>query len=451
MTKNIFLKMALNAKNIENIQKIFESKDFNDKKFNIFKIMAKYNIDNLQNLNYLKEIQNKLLIDACKLSIDKLDNKGNKVFKWSKGEKRGGFDYTPPPEGWKAFGINVLNKYENNDWLGNNGNQNEWPVAYHGVGIPKASKLTLENVIHLILEGGFKPGDGQEYENDDDERHPGKKIGRGVYCSPDPKVMEEYARNNKTSTCIEGRCFIVGIMMRVRPDKIRYSKDKDNHWVLDGTFKEMRPYRILIKEKYNVRDLLDIDRKKQNIENNHNDKDNNKSPTFSNKFLKRIPKKNIIIPKSHSYIGSSEWIQFVDKYLVNCSIFGSHTYENALSEAGIFGANGITWVRTGGLDVKKEEIKNLNIFFLGNPYSFLIALAGKKYRVISHFLRRDNFIYLKIYGGGATVCKTELGYVIGVYYNKKNLLYDGKKYLQNIGVCNTLVENCASVLRSQGY
>ena len=43
--------MTLKEKNIEDIQKIFESKDFNDKEFNIFKIMAKYNNDNLQNLN----------------------------------------------------------------------------------------------------------------------------------------------------------------------------------------------------------------------------------------------------------------------------------------------------------------------------------------------------------------------------------------------------------------
>ena len=117
--------------------------------------------------------------------------------------------------------------------------------------------------------------------------------------------------------------------------------------------------------------------------------------------MRRVPKNNIITPKVHSYIGNSGWTQYVDKYLVNCIALGSHIYENALSEAGIFGSNGVIWGRTGGLDVKKEEIENLNNFFVTSSYC-IITLAGKKYRVI-HFLRWDNFIYLKIKEGGATV------------------------------------------------
>ena len=139
----------------------------------------------------------------------------------------------------------------------------------------------------------------------------------------------------------------------------------------------------------------------------------------------------------------------INRYLVNCIALGSHIYENALSEAGIFGSNGVIWGRTGGLDVKKEEIENLNNFFVTSSYC-IITLAGKKYRVI-HFLRWDNFIYLKIKEGGATVCKTKSGYVIGVYNNTQKLRYDGKVYTQNIGVCNTIVENCANFLISQGY
>ena len=39
----------------------------------------------------------------------------------------------------------------------------------------------------------------------------------------------------------------MGFMMRVRPDKIRISKDRPEYWVLDGTINEMRPYRIMIQ------------------------------------------------------------------------------------------------------------------------------------------------------------------------------------------------------------
>ena len=36
--------------------------------------------------------------------------------------------------------------------------------------------------------------------------------------------------------------------MRVKPDKIRYSNNKKEYWVLNGRKEEMRPYRIMIKE-----------------------------------------------------------------------------------------------------------------------------------------------------------------------------------------------------------
>ena len=47
------------------------------------------------------------------------------------------------------------------------------------------TKITLEEVTKCILKEGFKPDNGQTYADDDDERYPGKKIGKGVYCSPD--------------------------------------------------------------------------------------------------------------------------------------------------------------------------------------------------------------------------------------------------------------------------
>ena len=40
--------------------------------------------------------------------------------------KRGGFEYKRPC-GWKRIALNVLNKYEDNIWLGSNCSPNEWP------------------------------------------------------------------------------------------------------------------------------------------------------------------------------------------------------------------------------------------------------------------------------------------------------------------------------------
>ena len=187
------------------------------------------NENDFNELNNLKQIQKELIIKGCDLNLNILDNKGNKEFKWSKGEKRGGFDYIPPPKGWKGFGINVLNKYDNgnNDWLSKDGNKNEWAIAYHGIGIKMGSKFTLEKVTNCILKEGFKAGHGQAYAEDEDERHPGNKVGVGVYCSPDPLVMEDYAKDAETTTSVNNKKFIMGFMIRVKPDKIRYVSVSD--------------------------------------------------------------------------------------------------------------------------------------------------------------------------------------------------------------------------------
>ena len=58
--------------------------------------------------------------------------------------------------------------------------------------------------------------------------------------------MDYYAGKCKC-TC-DGKKYKVGFMLRVKPDKIRASKDKEDYWVLNGTIDEMRPYRILLKE-----------------------------------------------------------------------------------------------------------------------------------------------------------------------------------------------------------
>ena len=200
-------------------------------------------------ISYLKQIHKTLIMEGCKLSINMLDSRGNKKRGWSTGQKRGGFDYYPPINGWKGFGLNVLNKYDNgnNDWIANNSNKNEWAVAYHGTGVKMGSSFTLEKVTNSILSGGFKAGLGQAYAECEDARHPGQKVGIGVYCSPNPYVMESYASCAQTSTCINGVKYMMGFMMRVKPERIRYSDSQKDYWVLNGTTDEMRPYRIMVK------------------------------------------------------------------------------------------------------------------------------------------------------------------------------------------------------------
>ena len=231
------------------IQVLFQTDDFNNDTIDLNDLKKKCKNDkDFQELKYLKEISQSLIMEGYKLNINMLDSEGNRESGWGVGEKRGGLDYFPPLNGWKGYGLKVLDQYDdgNNDWIQMNGNKNEWAVAYHGIGAKNG--FTLENATNAIIKGGFKAGDGQAYKEYDDVNHPGNKIGVGVYCSPKPEVMEQYAGYSESTTIINGKKYMMGFMMRVKPDKIRYCEEEPDYWVLDGTINEMRPYRILIKE-----------------------------------------------------------------------------------------------------------------------------------------------------------------------------------------------------------
>ena len=227
------------------IQVIFETDEFNQTDIlDMDKFRDKCKNDaNFKELCSIKKIQKGLIMEGCKLNQSMLDSEGNRESGWEVGGTRGGYPYTPP-EGWIGYGLKVRGKYDNgnDDWLACNGNTNEWAVAYHGVG--RGFGMTLENAAHNIIVGGFKAGGGQYYESHDDANHPGQKVGRGVYCSPEPKVMDDYAQSTK----LNGKSYKMGFMMRVKPNKIRYSNKKKDYWVLDGTTEQMRPYRLMIKE-----------------------------------------------------------------------------------------------------------------------------------------------------------------------------------------------------------
>ena len=179
---------------------------------------------------------------------DLFDGNGHNLMgNWAQGENRGGRVYNPP-KGWIGFGLNVLGKYDNgnNDWLACNGREGEWCVAYHGACVRNTSD-EIKQIIKPILEKNLRPGAGQGYKDYDDANHPGHKVGVGVYCSPNPANMDGYAGIIE----VNGYRYKVAFMLRVKPDKIRYSNSRADYWVLnggDGDFSEIRPYRFLIKK-----------------------------------------------------------------------------------------------------------------------------------------------------------------------------------------------------------
>ena len=198
---------------------IFNSeKDFKKEELiNIFK-----NDVELKNFN---NIEKKLMIQSIRLSDSMLESLGdnNKDELWGKNEKRGGELYYAP-KGWIKFGLKVSNCFDEGDnkWLIRN--KNEWCIAYCGfVGLTKKF--------------------GQLYQNEEDIKHSGKKVGNGMYCSPFPEILEE----NCEIFSFEGKNYKIGFMIKVKPEKIRCPKNHNKIWVIDGTDDDFRPYGILIK------------------------------------------------------------------------------------------------------------------------------------------------------------------------------------------------------------
>ena len=120
-------------------------------------------------------------------------------------------------------------KYDNhnNDWLSNDNRKGEWCIAYSWLSYDK-------NGVNL----------NHHYENCDDARNKGKKVGKGIYCSQNPEIMEEFTEAVK----VGNQNYKLGLMLRVNPTKIRNPVDKE-FWVVNGNSDEIRPYGILIQKE----------------------------------------------------------------------------------------------------------------------------------------------------------------------------------------------------------
>jgi hypothetical protein len=203
---------------------IFKEKDIMIEKSFLISYFA-----NFQDLNKLIDVKRVSIIDAIILNKSMLDSRGNaKDGMYGHYEERGGEEYIPP-DGFDRFGLNVYNKYDNlnNNWLSHQGIEGEWCVAYSWITYSKESSNLNE-----------------KYQNDEDTRNKGQKVGKGIYCSQTPDNMENYTQ----AIDINGQKFKLGLMLRVNPKKIRCPKSQEEFWVVNGNPDEIRPYGILIKK-----------------------------------------------------------------------------------------------------------------------------------------------------------------------------------------------------------
>ena len=171
---------------------------------------------------------------TLKLYTDQLDPRYDFDFSDIKDDDkkymRGGFVYLRP-YGWKRLAINVVGRYENDEWLGPDGIRTkqatgEWPVSYHDTDILNANP---------ILEERFKPG-------------PRALYGGGIYTSPNLEMVERYYAQEFKH---KGKSYKIAFQNRVNPDRLKVIPAREtgagaDYWL--SRTGDARPYGVLIRE-----------------------------------------------------------------------------------------------------------------------------------------------------------------------------------------------------------
>ena len=158
----------LNNENLEKISKeISENLVINDedlfifqnsrvdnfvKTFNFNKISLKQieKIPSFSKIYELKSLDMVLLRKELQIKKEYLDYRGNFLNPNSRNNIYRGKEIYDPPYGWMGLGLNVLDKYKNNNWLEDISNKSEWAIAYRGITSKNPNKI--KNYLKYFIE-----------------------------------------------------------------------------------------------------------------------------------------------------------------------------------------------------------------------------------------------------------------------------------------------------------
>ena len=196
----------------------------------------------------IKEIIESLSIE-CRIK-EFLNYNGNSIIhNKSLNNFRGNEKYNPP-YGWIGIGLDIhynYNNFNSENWL--DSNNKKWAIAYYGLGDKLTSNQIKEQLIKIITKNDIKPDKYQIKCESKDIRHPGKKIGKGIYLTSDINIAEKYSgiisfyfkKNNKKYI----KKYKIALKMKVYTDNIREPEDI-KYWILNK--EDIRIYKILLKE-----------------------------------------------------------------------------------------------------------------------------------------------------------------------------------------------------------
>ena len=144
---------------------------------------------------------------------------------------RGGHEYQRP-YGWKRHAIKVLGRFDDDKWLGKQGQRSrssdgEWPVSYHGTGTSASGS---------IAQDGYRLSKGKRF-----------KYGWGVYSTPSIEIAAKYAKEFSH----KGKRYKLVFQNRVCPTNLQIVDSmttRDGEYWVQSRETFIRPYGICIQQ-----------------------------------------------------------------------------------------------------------------------------------------------------------------------------------------------------------
>ena len=222
----------------DNVNNFVKSKNFSEIYFEKLKSDNKI----LDKLYESKKLIDLFLNEKCQISNCHLDYRGNLLMPDISGNLLREKKSNDLPFGWIGIGLNVLGKYDNDDWLINNTDSSEWVTAYYGIAID--SIFEFRNLIqNIIMKKGME--ESEESSSLTDSNLSDKKyiweMGKDVCLTPSIKNAE----NDAKKISIDNKEYKIVFMEKVFKNGIKEA-DRTDYWIVDN--KNVRIYRILFKE-----------------------------------------------------------------------------------------------------------------------------------------------------------------------------------------------------------
>ncbi|KAL4461474.1 hypothetical protein ABPG74_016098 [Tetrahymena malaccensis] len=196
-------------------------------------------INNTVSKGEIADFQKYPIIDEITINIETFfDNQWNMIYDNTiicqyRGNINGQKQQYFRPLGYFGCALKVVNKYPNDGWINDDTSDKTWIVLFHG-----NKKLSTQE----LIEEGYKQGGLQQYQGHSCRFGRGL-IKQGIYFYEKIQDAEKYA----DTFFINDKQYNLLFQCRVNPKTVKSPINKPSCYIANDP-KDVRPYRILIKE-----------------------------------------------------------------------------------------------------------------------------------------------------------------------------------------------------------